>query len=113
MNHALIELYEKQGQSPWWDFIRRDMMQNGGLARYVESVGIRAVTANPTIFDKAIAGEGYDPQIADLEREGLPPRDLFERRAITDVKARLRHPATGVPRIERGRRLRLAGGCAR
>jgi transaldolase len=87
MGSALVDLYEKQGQSPWLDFIRRDMLEDGGLRRYVEEIGIRGVTANPTIFEKAIkSGNDYDEQIAGLIREGLNPRDLFERLAMTDVR---------------------------
>lgn len=71
MNDALVELYERQGQSPWLDFIRRDMLENGGLKRYVEAIGIRGVTANPTIFERAI-GSGDDYDVAALS--GRPVR---------------------------------------
>jgi hypothetical protein len=50
------------GQSPWYDNITRTLVRGGGLARLIDEDGIRGVTSNPTIFDKAIAGgEGYDP----------------------------------------------------
>ena len=49
MANPLIELYREQRQSPWLDYIRRDMLNDGGLKRYVEQDGIRGVTANPTI----------------------------------------------------------------
>jgi transaldolase len=87
MANPMVELYEKQRQSPWLDFIRRNMLNDGGLKRYVEQDGIRGVTANPTIFEKAIgAGDDYDDQIAELVREGIEARDLFERLAITDIR---------------------------
>jgi hypothetical protein len=61
MPNPVHDLYAKQGQSPWLDYIRRDMLQNGELRRYLEEDGIRGVTANPTIFEKAI-GAGSDGQ---------------------------------------------------
>ena len=83
----MIDLYEKQGQSPWLDFIRRNMLLDGGLKRYVEEQGIRGVTANPTIFAQAIgAGDDYDAQIAELVRKGVAPRDMFEQIAIDDIR---------------------------
>ena len=83
----MIDLYEKQGQSPWLDFIRRNMLLDGGLKRYVEEQGIRGVTANPTIFAQAIgAGDDYDAQIAELVRNGVAPRDMFEQIAIDDIR---------------------------
>ena len=70
----MVDLYEKQRQSPWLDFIRRNMLNDGGLKRYIEQDGIRGVTANPTIFAQAIgAGDDYDAQIADLVRDGVAP----------------------------------------
>lgn len=95
MPNAMQELYEKQQQSPWLDFIRRNMLDDGGMKRYVEENGIRGVTANPTIFAQAIgAGDDYDEQIGDLVRKGTAPRDLFEQMAITDIQhaADVLHP---------------------
>jgi transaldolase/glucose-6-phosphate isomerase len=83
----MVELYEQQRQSPWLDFIRRNMLNDGGLKRYVEQDGIRGVTANPTIFAQAIAaGDDYDEQISELVRKGVAPVDLFEQIAITDIR---------------------------
>ena len=45
-----------QGQSIWLDYIRRNLILSGDLKRLVEEDGIRGVTSNPTIFEKAIAG---------------------------------------------------------
>ena len=86
MGTRLQELYEQQGQSPWLDFIRRNMLNDGGMQRYVDQ-GIRGVTANPTIFAQAIgAGDDYDAQIADLLRQGVAPQDMFEQIALQDIK---------------------------
>jgi transaldolase len=84
----MTDLYDKQKQSPWLDFIRRNMLHDGGLKRYVEQDGIRGVTANPTIFAQAIgAGDDYDAQIIELAREGVAPADMFEKIAIDDIRA--------------------------
>ena len=86
MPNAMQELYEKQQQAPWLDYIRRDMLHNGRLKRYVDEDGIRGVTANPTIFEKAIgAGTDYDEQILRLLSQGIAPADLFEHIAVTDI----------------------------
>lgn len=88
MSNPMQALWEQQRQSPWLDFIRRDMLQDGGLARYAAEDGIRGVTANPTIFEKAIAaGTDYDQQIAQLLRDGVPVADMFERIAVEDIRA--------------------------
>ena len=62
----LKELYEREGQSPWLDNLKRDYLTDGTLQRLVDD-GIRGVTSNPTIFQKAIAGgAAYDDQFSDL-----------------------------------------------
>jgi transaldolase/glucose-6-phosphate isomerase len=87
MPNPVFELYEKQRQSPWFDFIRRGMLDDGTLKRYVEQDGIRGVTANPTIFAQAIgAGDDYDEQIAELVRQGVAVPDMFEQIAIVDIR---------------------------
>ena len=71
----LVEL----GQSIWQDDISREMLQSGTLKAAIEETGIRGVTSNPTIFQKAM-GEGsfYDDDIARLARQGLDDRAVFE-----------------------------------
>jgi transaldolase len=90
MSNPVRDLYEKERQSPWLDYIRRNTLRDGTLARYVREDGIRGVTANPTIFEKAIgAGSDYDEQIRQLLRDGVAPGDLFEPIAIADIGAAL------------------------
>jgi transaldolase len=56
-----------QGQSVWLDYIRRNLIRTGELKRMVEEDGIRGVTSNPTIFEKAIAGStDYDDALRAL-----------------------------------------------
>lgn len=73
------------GQSIWLDFIRRDFTRDGSLARLVQQ-GLRGVTSNPTIFEKAITGSpAYDDEIAGLAEQGLDTKALYEALAIRDV----------------------------
>lgn len=82
------ELHE-QGQSVWFDYIRRDMLTSGELAGLVDE-GIRGLTSNPTIFQKAIASSTqYDDQIREVLTED-PTADsmqLFEAVAVSDIQA--------------------------
>ena len=45
------------GQSPWMDYIRRDLLTGGGLKKMIDEDGLRGQTSNPTIFEKAITGK--------------------------------------------------------
>ncbi len=76
------------GQSIWIDYIRRDMLDDGSLKRMIESDGLRGMTSNPSIFDKAIAETDlYDDALRDeLARDSQQPnQELFFRLAIEDV----------------------------
>lgn len=76
------------GQSPWYDFITRDLVASGELARLIAEDGLRGMTTNPTIFEKAVAGsELYDEDIRRLATEGKRPDEIFEALAIEDVQA--------------------------
>ena len=58
------------GQSIWLDFLRRGMMASGELQQLIEEDGLRGVTANPSIFEKAIAGShDYDDAVRALDIE--------------------------------------------
>jgi transaldolase len=62
----LQQLFADQGQSPWLDNLKRGYLTGGELARMVER-GVRGVTSNPTIFQKAISsGHDYDNQFETL-----------------------------------------------
>jgi transaldolase len=66
----LNELYSDGGQSPWLDNIKRGWITDGELARWVER-GVRGLTSNPTIFQKAIeASDDYDVQLTQLTQDG-------------------------------------------
>jgi transaldolase/glucose-6-phosphate isomerase len=76
------------GQSVWLDFVSRDLLKSGGLTKLIAEDGLRGVTSNPSIFEKAIGhGDDYDAQIATLQASGdLDPGALFERLAVTDIQ---------------------------
>ncbi len=47
------------GQSVWYDYIRRDLIETGELKRLIDEDGLRGMTSNPTIFEKAIVESRY------------------------------------------------------
>ncbi len=78
------------GQSIWFDNIERGMLQSGELARMIRDEGLKGITSNPTIFQKAITGSPiYSDAIAELIRSGkrYNARDLFYHLAIEDIQA--------------------------
>jgi transaldolase/glucose-6-phosphate isomerase len=76
------------GQSLWLDFIRRSLMTSGELGRLIERDGLKGVTSNPAIFEKAVsAGSDYDEVLAAPDAAGLDAKGLYERLAIRDVQA--------------------------
>jgi transaldolase/glucose-6-phosphate isomerase len=76
------------GQSVWLDFVSRDLLKSGGLAKLISEDGLRGVTSNPSIFEKAIGhGDDYDALIAEAEANGdLDPGALFEDLAVRDIQ---------------------------
>ena len=71
------------GQSVWIDFLSRELLESGALARAVERDAVVGVTWNPTIFAKALSGgDAYDAQIA---ASGRDPRSVFLELAMRDV----------------------------
>lgn len=76
------------GQSPWYDFITRDLVHSGELARLIREDGLRGMTSNPTIFEKAIAGSAdYDADIAMLSAKGASAAEIVESLMVADVQA--------------------------
>src|SRR5262245_24158726 len=77
------------GQSVWLDFIQRSMVQDGSLARMIAGDGLRGMTSNPAIFEKAIAGsKDYAKELAAAGAEcGRDPKAVFERLAVADIQA--------------------------
>jgi transaldolase len=74
------------GQSPWYDNLARSLLRDGGLQRLIDDDGIKGVTSNPTIFEKAMAaGEGYDEELKACAKEGLSIEDSYWRLVVHDV----------------------------
>jgi len=74
------------GQSVWFDFIRRSLITSGELKALVAQ-GVRGVTSNPAIFEKAIAGSAdYDGEIRALARAGFSVDAIYETLAIKDIQ---------------------------
>src|SRR5918992_5099080 len=86
-NNPLVRLGEL-GQSVWYDYITRDLLVSGELDRLIREDGLRGMTSNPTIFEKAIAGSSlYDDSIRRLSEQGSSAAAIFEAIAVADVQA--------------------------
>jgi len=85
--NPLTELL-KYGQSMWLDYIRRDLFTTGKLAQMIREDGLRGMTSNPAIFEKAIADSSlYDDQLEALaERKDLDATGRYEQIAIRDIQ---------------------------
>ena len=76
----------KEGQSVWYDNIARGLIQDGSIQKLIDESGVRGVTSNPTIFEKAIsAGNDYDEQIKELIGQNKTADEVFAALAITDI----------------------------
>ena len=85
----LHQLFAEQGQSPWLDNLSRPLLTSGHLTHYAEQ-GVRGVTTNPTILQKALIGTGeYDEQARTLAEAGRDPLSAFWELAIEDVRGAL------------------------
>ena len=86
----LHDLYDLEGQSPWLDNLKRGWITSGELERWVER-GIRGITSNPTIFQKAIeASDAYDDQFGTLMRDGRTVTDSYWELVTSDIREALR-----------------------
>jgi transaldolase len=86
----LHDLYYQQGQSPWLDNMRRGWITGGQLTRWVER-GVRGITSNPTIFQKAMAGsDEYDEQFRELVGGGASIDEAYWRMVTSDIEDGLR-----------------------
>ncbi|MGB2676009.1 MAG: transaldolase [Candidatus Acidiferrum sp.] len=75
------------GQSPWMDYIRRDLLTSGALKKMIENDGLRGMTSNPAIFEKSITGSTLYSDILNApDAKSLDAKSLYERIAIRDVQ---------------------------
>ena len=85
----LHDLYAQEGQSPWLDNIRRGWITSGELARWVES-GVRGLTSNPSIFQKAIQGSAeYDDEFISSIESGMDVEASYWQLVTSDIRAAL------------------------
>ena len=85
MTERLKRLFDECGQSPWLDNLKRDLVLSGELERLRDS-GVRGLTSNPTIFQKAIQGsDSYDSQFRELRRSGSSIEECYWQLVLTDI----------------------------
>ena len=83
-----LKQLEKLGQSIWLDYIRRDLIASGGLRRLIDEDGLRGMTSNPSIFEKAIVeSHDYDEDIRAMVREGKNTQTIYEALSQRDVQS--------------------------
>src|SRR5262245_16461161 len=82
-----LKSLQEYGQSVWLDYIRRNLITTGELKRLVDEDGLRGVTSNPAIFEKAIAGStDYEDLLKELAPKDLDTKSIFEHLAIRDIQ---------------------------
>lgn len=85
----LHDLFDREGQSPWLDNLRRGWVTSGELERWVDR-GVRGLTSNPSIFQKAIeSSSDYDEQFGDLITGGATIGDAYWDLVTTDIRSAL------------------------
>jgi len=83
-----LKQLETMGQSIWLDYIRRDLLQGGELQRLIEEDGLRGMTSNPAIFEKAVADSNLYQDFLDSfsRRHDLDAKARYELLAIRDIQ---------------------------
>ncbi len=85
----LTELFRDYGQSPWLDNLRREWIESGELQNWVHK-GVRGLTSNPSIFEKAISdSDAYDDQFGSLIKEGHSVEEAYWQLVQTDISGAL------------------------
>ncbi len=81
-----LKALSEQGQSVWLDFMRRSLVTTGELQRLIDNDGLKGLTSNPTIFQKAVEGsEDYDDLFQEWAPRGSSAGEVFEALAIRDI----------------------------
>src|SRR5215813_12379891 len=83
-----VKALESHGQAVWLDFLARGFVAKGDLKKLIDTDGVKGVTSNPSIFEKAIgSSDEYDAPIGKALKTGdRPVADLFERLAVEDIQ---------------------------
>jgi transaldolase len=75
------------GQSPWMDYVRRDLLIGGELGKLIENDGLRGMTSNPSIFAKAIStSKDYSDILESPDSKKLNATQIYEKIAIRDIQ---------------------------
>ena len=86
MSDRLLRLHSEHGQSPWLDNLKRSLLDDGSLATLRDG-GVRGLTSNPTIFQKAIQGsQDYDEQFRELVAAGSSVIDCYWQLVLADIR---------------------------
>ena len=80
------EMLHQHGQSLWLDNIKRSLLDNGQIQRYIDQYSVTGLTSNPSIFDEAIGSGDYDDAIRGHAADGLSTEELFFVLAIEDLQ---------------------------
>lgn len=87
MSKNPLRTIQDYGQSIWLDDLHRKMIQSGELQRLIDEDGLRGVTSNPAIFEKAITGNPeYDEDIQSLAGQGKSIEDIYQALTVKDVQ---------------------------
>jgi len=79
-----LRALQEYGQSVWLDYIRRNLITSNELRKLIVEDGLRGVTSNPAIFEKAITGStDYTAILEELASQRLDPKSIYERLAVT------------------------------
>jgi transaldolase/glucose-6-phosphate isomerase len=83
-----VKALEAHGQSVWLDFLARGFVANGDLKKLIDTDGVKGITSNPSIFEKAIgSSDEYDGAIGEALKSGdRPVAELFEHLAVEDIQ---------------------------
>ena len=83
-----VKALEDHGQAVWLDFLARGFVAKGDLKKLIDTDGVKGVTSNPSIFEKAIgSSDEYDGAIGNALKKGdRPIADLFEHLAVEDIQ---------------------------
>jgi transaldolase / glucose-6-phosphate isomerase len=83
-----VKALESHGQAVWLDFLARGFVAKGDLKKLIDTDGVKGVTSNPSIFEKAIgSSDEYDAPIGQALKKGdRPVSELFEHLAVEDIQ---------------------------
>ena len=104
----MTKLHEiaEQGQSVWYDNIRRALLDSGEMAELIAQ-GVTGVTSNPTIFENAIAGSvDYDGVLHELVEQKLEVAQIYKKLVLDDIGRNRRSAAPNLRSDRRARRFR-------